>query len=98
MDASPTKAWIVTRRDEDPDSFHYAVGRPPKYELYDIKADPHCMKNLATESSLDVVRDDLHQRLMQELKSTGDPRVSADVVFERSPYTDEATKRRATKK
>lgn len=88
LDASPTKAWVVTRRGDDPKSFEYAVGRPPMYELYDIKKDEHCITNLANEESMAAVRKNLHDRLMTELKETGDPRVSDNVVFEKTPFTD----------
>ncbi|WP_182866019.1 sulfatase family protein [Rhodopirellula sp. JC639] len=88
LDASPTKAWVVLHRDEDPQSFDYAVGRRPRFELYDIQADPHCMQNLASDVKHDAVRQALHTRLMTELERTGDPRVGDDVVFERSPFTD----------
>ncbi len=88
LDASPTKAWVVTRRDEEPAAFAFAMGRRPMFELYDIVADPHCMNNLALDPRHTAVRDSLHERLMNELSSTGDPRVGEDVIFERSPYTD----------
>jgi len=94
LDASPTKAWVIMHREEDPQSFQYAVGRLPKYELYDIQADPHCLKNLAEETSSQDVRENLHQRLMKELKETGDPRVSDNIVFEKPPFTDEFARRR----
>ena len=88
LDASPTKAWIVTRRDDDPKSFEYAVGRPPMYELYDMHTDVHCIHNLAEDPTMATVRKQMHERLMTELKQTGDPRVSDNVIFETSPYTD----------
>lgn len=88
LDASPTKAWVVMHRDQDPASFDYAVGKRPMYELYDIQADPHCMTNLASNPQHDDLRGRLHDRLMSELKRTGDPRVSDDVVYEKSPFTD----------
>jgi uncharacterized sulfatase len=88
LDASPTKAWVVMHREDDPDSFDFAVGRRPMFELYDIKADAHCMQNLASDAKHDVTRKALHDRLMSELKRTGDPRVSDEIVFENSPYTD----------
>jgi arylsulfatase A-like enzyme len=93
LDASPTKAWVVTHRDQDPESFQYAVGRRPRYELFDIRDDPHCLENLAQQPGMDRIRGQLHERLMNELKRTGDPRVSGDVVFERSPFTDEVQPR-----
>ncbi|MCO8124114.1 sulfatase [Stieleria sp. TO1_6] len=88
LDASPTKAWVVTHRDEHPDAFEYAVGKRPRLELYDIQADPHCMTNLADDSAHAPARQQLHSRLMNELTRTGDPRVSDDIIFERSPFTD----------
>ena len=88
LDASPTKAWVVTHRAESPEFFEYAVGRPPKYELYDVQKDPHCLSNLALEDSASDVRSKLHERLMDELTRTGDPRVSATVIFEAPPFTD----------
>ncbi len=88
LDASPTKAWVVSHKDEDPESFEFAVGRRPEHELYDIQQDPHCMNNLAENPDLADIRQRLHTRLIDELTSTGDPRVSDDVVFERPPYTD----------
>ena len=88
LDASPTKAYVILNRKDDPRSFYYAVGRRPMYELYDIKSDPHCMKNLALETQMTSVRDRLHDRLFGELKRTNDPRVSGEVVFEASPFTD----------
>ncbi|QDV81093.1 sulfatase [Planctomycetes bacterium TBK1r] len=88
LDASPTKAWVVMHRDQDPESFQYAVGKRPEAELYDIQADPHCMVNLATDVNHRATREALHERLMSQLEQTGDPRVSDDVVFERSPFTD----------
>ncbi|MGB7342689.1 MAG: sulfatase [Pirellulaceae bacterium] len=98
LDASPTKAWVVTRRDEDPKSFEYAVGRVPKYELYDMQKDEHCITNLAEDESMASVRNQLHERLMNELKTTSDPRVSDNIVFEQSPYTDPVSKPKKKKK
>lgn len=88
LDASPTKAWVVSHRREAPAMFEYAVGRRPKIELYDVKNDPHCMTNLANSISHAETRESLHQRLMNELSATGDPRVSRDVIFEKPPFTD----------
>jgi N-sulfoglucosamine sulfohydrolase len=88
MDASPTKAWVVTHRESDPKSFEFAVGIRPKYEFYDVVADPHCMTNLADDPKHQVVRDQLLERLMYELENTGDPRVSDNVIFESAPFTD----------
>lgn len=92
LDASPTKAWVITHRQEMPQMYQYAVGRRPRIELYDIQSDPHCIHNLADDRGSSELRSQLHERLMTELRKTGDPRVSDDVIFESSPYTDEFKK------
>ena len=94
LDASPTKAWIITHRDEAPNFFEYAVGRAPRFELYDIKKDPHCIKNLASLETAKQIREDLHQRLTKELDRTGDPRISDTVIFEIPPFTDSLGRKR----
>lgn len=88
LDASPTKAYIVTNRETHPDAFAIAVGRRPMYELYDVVADPHCLKNLALDPQWTAIRDQLSQRLFDEMRRTGDPRLQDSVPFEASPYTD----------
>ncbi|TWU42694.1 sulfatase family protein [Novipirellula artificiosorum] len=88
MDASPTKAWIVTHREDQPGMFEFAMGRRPRFELFDLQNDPHCMNNLADHPEHRATRDQLDERLMEELRRTGDPRVRDEVVFESSPFTD----------
>jgi uncharacterized sulfatase len=97
LDASPTKAWVVTHRNEDPDLFELAVGLRPRHELYNVRADPHCMNNLAEKTTMQAVRQRLHRRLLGELTKTGDPRVSDNVIFEHSPFTDAPGKKKAKK-
>ncbi|WP_083904878.1 sulfatase [Rhodopirellula sp. SWK7] len=86
LDASPTKAFIVLNREEYPEAFDAAVGRRPRIELYYLANDPDCRTNLAENPDWDGERQRLHQRLMSTLKSTGDPRVSDDVIFESGTY------------
>jgi uncharacterized sulfatase len=97
LDASPTKAWVVTHRHEQPAYFEFAVGRRPGEEFYDISADPHCMKNLADEPNLAEIKASLRDRLMNELRRTGDPRVSDQVIFEAPPFTDAGEPNRGKK-
>ncbi|TWU56898.1 Sulfatase [Rubripirellula tenax] len=94
MDASPTKAWVVLHKDQDPQSFEFAVGQRPRFELYDVQTDPDCMTNLAEDREMVDVAKQLERRLMNHLRSTGDPRVSEDPIFESSPYTDPEKKRK----
>ena len=50
-DAGPTKAWLVTIRN-DPrwkPYFERAYGKRPREELYDLKSDPDQVKNVAAD-------------------------------------------------
>lgn len=86
-DAGPTKAWLVTQRG-DPQwrrYFERAYGKRPAEELYDLSQDPDQLNNLAASPEYDSVRRELRQRLMQELESTGDPRVTGDGRYFEEP-------------
>ena len=90
VDASPTKAWVIAHRD-DPQwrwLYDYAFGKRPAEELYDLRTDPDQITNVAGSPEHAAAQADLNRRLMAELKRLGDPRVSDDVIFERSPFTD----------
>jgi uncharacterized sulfatase len=91
LDASPTKAWMVTHR-SDPGmarSFDYAFGRRPAEELYDLRIDPHQLHNIAGDSKHETTREELSGRLLSILTATGDPRVIGDgSTFDKPPYSD----------
>lgn len=86
-DAGPTKAWIVTHRD-DPKwkpYFDHAYGKRPREELFDLTEDPHQMHNVAGDSAYASVAEKLRERLLDELKRTGDPRLIDDGKFFETP-------------
>ena len=86
-DAGPTKAWLVEQRN-DPQwqpFFQHAYGRRPREELFDLRVDPHQMKNLAADPEYHSVRQSLEQRLLDELTRTGDPRMSDEGSFFETP-------------
>lgn len=88
LDASPTKAWLVTHRDEPQAAPFYErdLGLRPGEELYDLKNDPHQLKNVAADPAYAEARRKMSDRLMGILESTGDPRVTGDgMTFERPP-------------
>jgi N-sulfoglucosamine sulfohydrolase len=86
-DAGPTKAWLVGARN-DPrwkNHFEWAYGKRPREELYDLKADPHQTKNVAADRAYAEQRAALEQRLLEELRQTGDPRLIDDGRFFETP-------------
>ena len=86
-DAGPTKAWIVTHRDEPKWKFYFdhAYDKRPRIELFDMKQDPHQMKNVANDPEYAEVVKELQRWLLDELKRTGDPRLENNGLFFESP-------------
>ena len=90
MDSSPTKAWLVESR-ADPrwrPFFDLAFAKRPREELYALASDPDQVENVAGDPRFEKTRAELHERLMAELRRTGDPRVTGDgSYFETPPLT-----------
>lgn len=86
-DAGPTKAWLVEHRNEPQwqPFFQHAYGRRPREELFDLRVDPHQMKNLAADPEYQSIRQNLEQRLLDELTRTGDPRMLDEGSFFETP-------------
>lgn len=91
MDACPTKRWLI-EHGEEPENrkwWEYAFAKRPAEELYDLSKDPWEMHNVAGDPANAAVKQRLANQLMEELKRTGDPRVTGDgLTFERPPFTD----------
>lgn len=86
-DAGPTKAWLVDHRD-DPrwkPFFDHAYGKRPRAELFDLRNDPHQMRNVAADPAYAGVVNDLRVRLLDELQRTGDPRLVNEGAFFETP-------------
>ncbi|MEM9282876.1 MAG: sulfatase [Verrucomicrobiota bacterium] len=92
LDASPTKAWMIVNRNKESvkEAYELGFGKRPERELYVLSSDPDEMNNRAGEAGLAEIEATLHRRLMEELESTLDPRVTEDPVpYELPPFTDE---------
>jgi arylsulfatase A-like enzyme len=86
-DAGPTKAWFVGAR-KSPEwsaQFDKFYGRRPMFELYDLKADPHEMNNVAESPAYATVRKEMTDRLFTILRETGDPRMLEDGKYFETP-------------
>ena len=91
LDASPTKAWLIAHRNDKAWKRYYdlAFGKRPAEELYDLRADPDQMKNVAGEKAYEATRKQFSERLTRILTDAGDPRlVETNCRFERPPFTD----------
>ena len=87
VDAGPTKAFFVKNRNNPKYQLHWNLGFGPRTseELYDLKSDPHQMKNLASTPELEATRSKLRAQLFTELTKHNDPRLDGD-QFDYPPY------------
>ena len=95
MDASPTKAWLVTHREEQDVEplYELAFGKRPREELYDLRVDPHYLHNVAAEPAYETVRADLEARLLAVLEEQRDPRLMEQPCrYEYEPYAGKVPK------
>jgi N-sulfoglucosamine sulfohydrolase len=91
FDSSPTKAFLVTHRNEPDYSGYYgfAFDKRPREELYVFKDDPDQVHNVAADPEYQSIKAHLNLQLMTELRRAEDPRVTGDgSTFDRPPYTN----------
>jgi N-sulfoglucosamine sulfohydrolase len=88
MDAGPTKAWLVSHRNDPAWKWHYdlAFAKRPREELYDLRNDPDQVRNVAGDPAFSEPKRKLEQRLMSLLRETNDPRLND--VFDHPPFVD----------
>ncbi len=80
IDNSPSLRYLIEHRN-DPEIrpfFLMAVDKRPAEELFDIKKDPGCLRNLADDPAFEQVRQKLATRLDDYLVVTGDPRAKGN--------------------
>ena len=73
-DSSPTKT-AVKESGEDSKVWQFCFGFRKQQELYDLKNDPDCVKNLAGDSKYKKTAANLKKDLFAKLKEQKDPRV-----------------------
>lgn len=71
----PTQSWI--RRSLPADLSGPTIGSSPALELYDLVRDPHERDNRAMDPSYEGVRGELAAALLDWMRDTGDPLLSA---------------------
>ena len=80
IDGSPSLTFLSENRGgaDIGKYFHLAVDKRPAEELFDVEADPGCLRNLAAEPEYEETRAALWGELEAYLKETGDPRVTGN--------------------
>jgi len=76
IDNGPTKKELLTKRD-DPNFtkfFHLATDKRAGEELFDLKADPNCLNDLADNSDYQQTKTQLRAEVEAWMKETADPR------------------------
>lgn len=83
-DPSPTKEWL--KKEHGP-FYDMAFGYRPEEELYDLKSDPQCLKNLAAIPMFADIVKSLRSRLDSMLVKEKDPRALGNgAIFDTYQY------------
>ncbi|MCB1209752.1 MAG: sulfatase [Verrucomicrobiales bacterium] len=83
-DASPTKEWM---KQEHGPFYEMAFGYRPEQELYDLKADPQCLKNLADLPMFAPIVKELRGQMDKMLVEEKDPRALGNgAIFDTYEY------------
>ena len=90
VDNGPTKLLMIERREAGEPwkrLYELSFAHRPAEELYDLAQDPAQLRNVAQDPEYAAIRAELATRLEEELRRTGDPRLSSDPdQLERFPY------------
>ena len=88
-DNGPTKSFLLEHKDDTQFANYYtfSFAKRPAVELYDCKADPDQVNNLADDPKHQNTVETLKTQLTTYLADTGDPRFTdAPVLFDQYPY------------
>ncbi|MEQ8849131.1 sulfatase [Botrimarina sp.] len=94
-DASPTKTVVLDAFGQPGGSrfWELCFGKRPADELYDLKNDPDCIDNLATDAGYADVVQQLRSEMQRRLAEEGDPRMRGEGrLFDDYPYSSPATR------
>lgn len=86
--SNPTKDHILEHQHSDTKHvFEITYAKRPAEELYDLRADPHCLKNVAADPSQDRIKQQLKTRLLAQLRKQRDPRMLGfGDIFDSYPF------------
>ena len=90
-DGSPTKTVLLELRQDmrTRDFWHQNFGKRPESELYHVRRDIYCVKNLAGSQGNARVEAELEKQMVRELKEQGDPRMEGEGhIFDEFKYAN----------
>jgi arylsulfatase A-like enzyme len=78
LEQSPTLQFMFAHRDDAGVKRFFTLACSPRFEaeLFDLKADPDQLRNVAADPKYAATRKRLEEQLMTELRNSGDPRAS----------------------
>ena len=87
IDGYPSKTFMMENKDSEgmKDLFQNAFAKRSAQQLYDIKNDPECINDLSGNSEYDEIRNELSQKLDEQLAKQGDPRMFGSEIFDSYP-------------
>jgi arylsulfatase A-like enzyme len=77
-DDGPTKQLLLSSFDEH---YRMSFGKRSAEELYAMKSDPECMKNVAVDLQYARVKRELREKMEHMLREEGDPRMTGNAAF-----------------
>jgi arylsulfatase A-like enzyme len=79
-DAGATKTFLLDARRKHGTDPHWSLcfGLRPGEELYNLREDPDCLRNLAQAADAAAKREFLAAGMLKRLKEQGDPRISGE--------------------
>jgi arylsulfatase A-like enzyme len=77
-DDGPTKQLLLSSFDEH---YRMSFGKRAAEELYAMKSDPECMKNVAADLQYARVKRELREKMEHMLREEGDPRMTGNSAF-----------------
>ena len=95
IDGGPSKTLLLERRDDPAIArfFGLATAKRPAEELYDLRADPAQLNNVADDPNRAAAKARLRQMLDEWMRTTGDPRATTDDDrWDRYPYYGQPAK------
>ena len=86
IDAAPSKSFMLAERAAFADLFAAAFEKRPGEQLFVIREDPYCLKDVAASPAYAAVLADLRARLEKGLRADSDPRMQGwGDIFESYP-------------